>query len=120
MMKISSTFTNFLKSAAIILIFLYLGKGITAISGLPIPGAIFGLLLLFLALNLRFIRYHTMLPASSFLLSNMTLFFVPVGVGLLQYGALLSQHWLAITASSVLSTVVVLLVVGHCYQRLTK
>lgn len=120
MTRIRPNLTNFIRSAVIILLFLYVGKAITAISGVPIPGSIFGLLLLFVALNLRLINYHTLVPATNFLLGYMTLFFVPVGVGLLQYSDLLSQHWLAITISSVVSTLLVLIIVGWCYQRMVK
>ena len=107
-------------SAGIILAFLYLGKAIQWLTSLPIPGSIFGLLLLFSALNLRLISTEQLLPSSNLLLNYITLFFVPVGVGLLQYSDLLSQYWLAIMVSSVISTVAVLLSVGYCYQRLSK
>jgi len=97
-----------------------LGKTLNTLSGLPIPGSIFGLLLLFTALNLRLVSINTLLPSGNFLLRYLTLFFIPVGVGILQYTDLLSQHWLAITVSSIISTLAVLLTVGWCYQRLNK
>jgi holin-like protein len=102
------------------LFFLYLGKGIQYLAQLPIPGSIIGLLLLFLGLNLRLIRIDYVLPTGRVLLNNITLFFVPVGVGLLQYKELLSTHWLTIVVSSVVSTIVVLVTVGLIYQRLAK
>jgi holin-like protein len=111
---------SLIRSAGILLLFLYLGKGIQFLSQLPIPGSIFGLLLLFLGLNLRLIPLDYILPTGSFLLSYITLFFVPVGVGLLQYSELLSTHWLTIIVSSVTSTVVTLISVGWLYQRLSK
>ena len=111
---------HFVRSALIILFFLYLGKGVQYITHLPIPGSIFGLLLLFLGLNLRLIPLNYVLPAGSVLLNYITLFFVPVGVGLLQYSDLLSTHWLTIVVSSVVSTLAVLLSVGWIYQRLAK
>jgi len=114
------TLLTYLRSALIILLFLGLGKGITALSGLPIPGSIIGLLLLFTALTLRVVNYQTLLPTANLLLRYMTLFFVPVGVGLLQYGDLLSQYWLAIGLSSVIGTFTVLLTTGWVYQRLAK
>lgn len=112
--------SHFARSALIILFFLYLGKGIQYITHLPIPGSIFGLLLLFLAMNIRLIPLNYVLPAASVLLNYITLFFVPVGVGLLQYSNLLSMHWLTIVVSSVVSTLAVLLSVGWIYQRLAK
>lgn len=114
------TISHFARSALIILFFLYLGKGIQYITHLPIPGSIFGLLLLFLGMNIRLIPLNYVLPAGSVLLNYITLFFVPVGVGLLQYSDLLSMHWLTIVVSSVVSTLAVLLSVGWIYQRLAK
>lgn len=111
---------NLIRSAGILLLFLYLGKGAQFITQLPIPGSIFGLLLLFLGLNLRLIPLDYLLPTGSFLLNYITLFFVPVGVGLLQYSDLLSTHWLTIVVSSVISTVVTLISVGWLFQRLSK
>jgi len=108
------------RSAGVLLFFLYLGKGVQFISHLPIPGSIFGLILLFLTLNLRLIPLDYVLPSGSFLLKYITLFFVPVGVGLLQYSELLSTHWLTIVVSSLVSTVATLICVGCLYQRLSK
>lgn len=109
-----------IRSALIILAFLYFGKWLQQVSQLPIPGSIFGLLLLFISLNFRLIPIHYLLPSGSFLLNYITLFFVPVGVGLLQYTQLLSVHWLTIVVSSVVSTVAVFISVGFIYQRLSK
>lgn len=109
-----------IRSAFILLLFLYLGKGVQYLTHLPIPGSIFGLLLLFVGLSIRLLPLHYVLPTANFLLNYITLFFVPVGVGLLQYTDLLSAHWLTIIVSSLVSTVAVLVSVGWIYQRLAK
>jgi len=114
------TIIQLTRSAGILLLFLYLGKAIQFISHLPIPGSIFGLLLLFLGLNLRLVALEYVLPTASFLLNYITLFFVPVGVGLLQYSDLLSTHWLTIIVSSMISTIATLISVGWLYQRFSK
>jgi len=111
---------NIIRSGLIITLFLMLGKFINYVSALPIPSAILGLILLFLALNLRLVKVKHLTPTSSLLLNNMTLFFVPVGVGLLQHLPLLHSFWLAIVVSSMVSTLLVLLTVGWLYQRLVK
>ncbi|WP_353539774.1 CidA/LrgA family protein [Colwellia sp. KU-HH00111] len=111
---------HFTRSALILLCFLYLGKALQYLTHVPIPGSIFGLLMLFIALNARILPLHLVLPSGNFLLSYITLFFVPVGVGLLQYTELLSNHWFTIIVSSVVSTLAVLVGVGWIYQRLVK
>ena len=114
------TASQLVRSASILVLFLYLGKVIQYLSHLPIPGSIFGLLLLFSALSLRLIPLDYILPTGSFLLNYITLFFVPVGVGLLQYSQLLSTYWVTIVVSSVISTIATLISVGWLYQRLSK
>ncbi|MGB0833757.1 MAG: CidA/LrgA family protein [Psychrobium sp.] len=109
-----------LRSAFIILAFLLIGKWVTHLIAWSIPGSVIGLVLLFITLSIRVIPLSWVKPTSDLLLSYMTMFFVPVGVALLNYKDLLLQHWLAILLSSIVSTIVVLLVVGICYQRLIK
>lgn len=120
LVKLFGQWRAILRSGLIVLAFLYLGKWLQQVSGLPVSGSIFGLILLFTTLSLRLIPLSYLLPTGSVLLNYITLFFVPVGVGLLKYTTLLSNNWLAIVASSVVSTIAVLLVVGGCYQRLSK
>ena len=110
----------FLRSFLILIIFLLLGKGIQHLTGLPVPGSIFGLLLLFSVLTAKLLPLSYVLPAGNLLLTYITLLFVPVGVGLLKYTDLLQSHWLTIVASSLVSTIIVLLSVGWCFQRLSK
>lgn len=110
----------FLRSFLILIVFLLLGKGIQQVTGLPVPGSIFGLLLLFSVLTARLIPLRFVLPAGNLLLTYITLLFVPVGVGLLKYVDLLQNHWLTIIVSSLVSTIIVLLSVGWCFQRLSK
>ena len=55
---------------------------------------------------------------SMFLLDNMMLFFIPVGVGLITSYTLLSRYMLAIIVASLVSTVLVIAVVGLVEQKL--
>ena len=84
---------------AVLLTFQLLGEAIAQVSHLPVPGPVIGMVLLFLAL-----QWHSALPESlrttaQTLLSHLSLLFVPAGVGVIQYGALLAKEWLALTIS---------------------
>ncbi|PKF56276.1 hydrogenase [Alteromonadales bacterium alter-6D02] len=114
------TLIHFSRSIAVILTFLFLGKALNQLTGLPIPGSIWGLLLLFTCLSLRIIPLKLVQPSTNLLLSYITLFFVPVGVGLLEHLQLLSNHWPVIVISSLVSTFIVLICVGKLYQYLIK
>lgn len=56
--------------------------------------------------------------AAGFLLDNMMLFFIPVGVGLIASYSLVSKYLAAILVASIVSTVLVIVVVGMIEQKL--
>ncbi|MER2527324.1 MAG: CidA/LrgA family protein [Candidatus Competibacter denitrificans] len=90
---------------AVLLAFQLLGEAIAQVGHLPIPGPVIGMVLLFLAL-----QWHSALPESlrttvQTLLSHLSLLFVPAGVGIIQYGALLAKEWLALTLAILISTI---------------
>lgn len=104
----------------VVLLFYAIGEGVSlAINGV-IPGSVIGMLLLFVALQLRVIPSGSVKGFASFLTSNMALFFVPAGVGLMVAYRVLLQNWVAITVVSVVSTVIVMAVVGHTHQQFEK
>ena len=76
------------------------------------------MVLLFAALSLKWVRPGAVKRVSTFLLDNMMLFFVPVGVGLITSYTLLSRYMLAIIVASLVSTVLVIAVVGLVEQKL--
>lgn len=69
----------------IILIFAFIGDIVSTLWHLPIPGSIIGLLLLFLALQFKVIRLRHINVVGEFMLANMTILFLPAGVGIMQY-----------------------------------
>lgn len=102
----------------LILLFYLLGCLISALIGNFVPGSVIGMVLLFAALSLKWVRPGAVKRVSSFLLDNMMLFFVPVGVGLITSYTLLSRYMLAIIVASLVSTVLVIAVVGLVEQKL--
>ena len=70
---------------------------------LPFPGPVIGMLLLFLALHWPLVRDPVSVCAD-YLLSHLSLLFVPVGVGVMTHFALLSQYGGRILVVIVLST----------------
>lgn len=97
---------------AILLLLQFLGELISVGLNLPIPGNVLGMGLLLLALNLKLVRAEWVEDAVELLLSNLALFFVPAGVGVMVYLDLIALEWLPILVSTVLSTFVVMAVTG--------
>ncbi|GEN35518.1 MULTISPECIES: CidA/LrgA family protein [Aneurinibacillus] len=72
-----------------------IGNFIVEISRLPLPGNLVGMLLLFLLLITKMIPLHWVSEGSSLLLKHLSLFFIPVAVGLMSYKDLfLHQGWI--------------------------
>ena len=102
----------------LILVFYLLGCFVAALIGNFVPGSVIGMILLFCALSLKWVRPGHVKKVSMFLLDNMMLFFIPVGVGLITSYTLLSRYMLAIIVASLVSTVLVIAVVGLVEQKL--
>jgi holin-like protein len=91
-----------LKGFAILLACLWSGSLLSSALGFTIPGPILGMLLL-LALLLVFGISADLERTSLRLLAFMPLFILPASVGIVDYGALLREEWLALALSLTLS-----------------
>ena len=80
-----------------------LGELFSRALALPFPGPVVGMVLLLLALNVRAVR-EPVGQCADFLLSHLSLLFVPVGVGVMTHLALLGQYGGRMLAVIVLST----------------
>lgn len=107
---------NMLKGFAVLLIFQFLGELLQRLLDWPIPGPIVGMVLLVLSLQLGLIRLNHVEPASTLLLDNLGLLFVPVGVGLTASRAVLRANLVPIGAAIAVSTLLTLLVTGKTVQ----
>ena len=99
-----------------LLFFYFLGQCASRLIGGFIPGSILGMLLLFAALCLKIIKAEDVKGAAQFLLNNIVLFFVPISVGLMTSYTLISEHLYAIIVSCVVSTILIISVVGWFQQ----
>ena len=76
----------------LILLFYLLGCLVSALLDNFIPGSVIGMILLFGALSLKWVRPGHVKKVSTFLIDHMMLFFIPVGVGLITSYTLLSRY----------------------------
>jgi holin-like protein len=86
--------------------------------GVPIPGSVLALLLLYAALLCGLLKLAWVERAAGFLLRHMVLLFVPLTVGLMDVGGVLAKHIVAILVSLVVSFLAVLLITGLLAQKL--
>lgn len=94
---------NGLRGMAWLLIFQSIGELLARGLALPLPGPVIGMLLLLAALRLPTVR-EPVSACADFLLSHLSLLFVPVGVGVMTHISLLGQYGLRMLAVVVLST----------------
>ena len=96
---------------AILITFFLLGTGLHRL-GVPIPGGVLGLMLFYLGMSSGLVKLRWVEDTAGLMLRHMVLLFVPLTVGLMGMGALLSKQAVAITASLLGSLVAVLLTTG--------
>lgn len=107
-----------LRSLAILLLFQCLGEGLVFVLGLPVPGPVVGMVLLFGAL-LAWPRLYALVEASgNELVRHLSLLFVPAGVGILAAASGIGNQWLAIAAALVGSTFLTLIVTAAVLRAL--
>ncbi|GAA4357425.1 CidA/LrgA family protein [Variovorax defluvii] len=80
-----------LRGLAWLLVLQSIGEVLSRGLSLPLPGPVLGLVLLLAALNFDIVR-EPVAECAGFLLSHLSLLFVPVGVGVMTHLALLAQY----------------------------
>ncbi len=104
----------------IIFLMYAIGNLISWLIGGFIPGSVIGMVLLFAALSLKWVNPAKIKPTADFLVKNMALFFVPVGAGIMVSSEYLNGNYLAVIASVLISTLLVLLTTGYIQQYMER
>lgn len=111
---------KYVKQVLIILAFTGLGEALAYLIPLPIPAAIYGLVLLLIALGTGLLKTRQVKDAADFLISIMPVLYVPVCVKILEYWGVISQNAAAILSITVVSTFLVFAVGGLVTQGIMK
>ena len=104
----------------LLLIYQLAGEVSVRLLGLPVPGPVMGMVLLFITLMIRGQIAKAVEPASTALLSHLSLLFVPAGVGLIVHFNRLGNEWLPISVTLLLSTVITMAVTALVMQWVTR
>ncbi len=104
----------------LLLVFQLVGEVLVLVTGLPVPGPVVGMLLLFLSLAARggapqWLREHALAGVA-----HLSLLFVPAGVGVLLHFQRLGAEWLPISVALVASTVITIGVTALVMRALQK
>lgn len=95
------------------------GEAIAAATGIPVPGPVIGMLILFAGLAIHGSVPEELGTAGGALLSNLSLLFVPAGTGIMVHLSLLAGDGIAVSVALVVSTVSTIALTGLLMQALT-
>jgi len=111
---------KYLKQILIILSFTALGELLARLIPFPIPAAIYGLVLMLIALSAGLLKTEQVKEVSSFLISIMSVLFVPPAVRILEYWGVIGPNVAAIATIAVTTTFLVFSVSALVVQALMK
>ena len=103
---------KYLRQFGIILAVTCVGEIMKYFIPLPIPGSIYGLILMFVLLLTKVIKVDHVKETGEFLIEIMPLMFIPAGVGLIASWSQLQPFLVPLLVITVVSTFVVMIVTG--------
>ena len=111
---------KYVKQVLIVLAFTALGELLAAVIPFPIPAAIYGIVLMLIALGSGILKTSMVKEVSSFLTGIMPILFVPPAVRILEYWGIVGPNLAAIAIIAVSTTFLVFAVSGLVTQWVMK
>jgi holin-like protein len=111
---------QFLGQLALLSLIYVVGNRVVLLTGLPVPGNVVGVVLLYALLNLGLVRLEYVQDAADFLLRHLVFFFIPVAVDLMNWGRLFYQYGLVLALAILVSTLLTFLGTGYIAQWLQR
>lgn len=99
-----------------ILLFSFFGELLHYALPLPIPASIYGIILLFCALQFHILPLDKIKETSLFLVEIMPVLFIPAAVGVMDIWDSISGQWLPYLIVTAATTILVMVVAGHVTQ----
>ena len=109
---------RYVRAFVIIYLCLYAGNALSLLLPITIPGSILGMLTLFALLATQILPVDWVKPGCHLLIRYMALLFVPISVGIINYTDVLSAQCGPIVVSIVVSTFLVLTIVGWSAHKI--
>ena len=105
---------------AILLMFQFAGEMMRAVTGLPVPGPVIGMVLLLVALLAKLPVPAGIHATSRKLLAYLGLLFVPAGAGVVTRLPMIGAHWLPIVIAVVGSTIITMVITAVVMRGLER
>lgn len=104
----------------IIIAFSFVGELLHFLIPLPVPASIYGIVLLFTALEKRWLKVKDIRETSGFLIAVMPVMFIPAAVGLMDSWGVIASKWPQYIVITVATTFFVMAVSGYFTQLLIR
>lgn len=111
---------KFVLQFSIILLLSFIGELLSSIIPLPIPGSIYGLILMLILLCTGVLKTKHVKAVSDFLIEIMPVMFIPVTVGIMDSFSTLKSLLPEILILSTLGTMIVMAVSGYFTQLIMR
>ncbi len=108
------------KGLSIILGFLFLGEAITKLTKIPVPGNVVGMVLLTLALLFGLVELRDVEEVATFLIRNMSVMFIPPGVGIILYWSMVRAQLLPISVALIASFAITIIFTAKTVELIRR
>ncbi|MCA3248711.1 MAG: CidA/LrgA family protein [Tagaea sp.] len=109
-----------IENLTLLLVCQLIGEAVVRLAGLPVPGPVVGMALLFGLLAWRGGIPDGLGKTTAGLLDHLSLLFVPAGVGVILHFDLVAAEWPAIVGALILSTLATIAVTALVMRKLAK
>jgi len=109
-----------IRAITLLLVCQLAGEVLVRSFGLPFPGPVLGMVLLLAGLLVFANSAPVLEETADTLLRNLSLLFVPAAVGVIQHGAVLKAHGVAIVLALLLSTIATLAVTALVFAAVSR
>lgn len=111
---------KYINQVLIILLISFIGELLNYFIPLPIPGSIYGMILLFILLCTGVVKLHQIREVGNFLIDIMPMLFIPSAVGIMAQFEQLKSIWIEIIVITIVTTVIVMAVTGLTTQAIIR
>ncbi|EHR78972.1 effector of murein hydrolase [Thermococcus litoralis DSM 5473] len=106
------------KGLTIIFGFLFIGELLSEVFNLPIPGNVIGMILLTFAFLFNVIKLEDVEKEAEFFIRNMSVMFIPPGVGVISYWGLIKSQAVPIFGALIVSFALTLILTAKFVELL--
>lgn len=111
---------KYIKQVLIILLISFIGELLNYFIPIPVPGSIYGMILMFILLCTGVVKLHQIKNVGNFLIDIMPMLFIPSAVGIMAQLDSLKSIWIEIIIITIATTIIVMTVTGLTTQTIIR